>query len=93
MERSGSGETLDRGVYDFRAPYGVTFFASMRLVVDLGDPEKIEAVLAGGVNERHFQPHQNDQAQTLGRRRAATVVVRSENQIEAHARSRLTLTP
>ena len=33
VERSGSGETLDRGVYDFRAPYAVTFFASMRLTL------------------------------------------------------------
>ena len=62
VERAGSGETLDRGVYEFRNPYAVTFFASMQLVVDFGDPDKIDAVLAGGVNERHFQPHQNDQA-------------------------------
>jgi penicillin amidase len=33
-----------------------------------GDPDKIDAVLAGGVSERHFQPHQNDQAQISGRR-------------------------
>ena len=92
VERSGSGETLDRGVYDFRAPYAVTFFASMRLVVDLGDPEKIEAVLAGGVNERHFQPHQNDQAKlwAAGGRQPWWF---DPKQIEAHARSRLTLTP
>ena len=92
VERSGSGETLDRGVYDFRAPYAVSFFASMRLVVDLGDPEKIEAVLAGGVNERHFQPHQNDQAKlwAAGGRQPWWF---DPKQIEAHARSRLTLTP
>jgi penicillin amidase len=92
VERYGSGETLDRGVYDFRAPYAVTFFASMRLVVDLGDPEKIEAVLAGGVNERHFQPHQNDQAKlwAAGARQPWWF---DPKQIEAHARSRLTLTP
>ena len=34
----------------------------MQRVVDFGDPDKIEAVLAGGASERHFQPHQNDQA-------------------------------
>jgi len=27
---------------------------------DVGEPDKIEAVIAGGVIERHFQPHQND---------------------------------
>jgi len=92
VERSGSGETLDRGVYDFRAPYAVTFFASMQLVVDLGDPEKIEAVLAGGVNERHFQPHQNDQARlwAAGARQPWWF---DRKQIEAHAQSRLILTP
>ncbi len=92
VERSGSGETLDRGVYDFRAPYAVTFFASMLLVVDLGDPEKIEAVLAGGVNERHFQPHQNDQVKlwAAGGRQPWWF---DPKQIEAHSRSRLTLTP
>ena len=28
----------------------------------LGDPDKIEALLVGGVSERHFRPHQNDPA-------------------------------
>ena len=37
------------------------FFASMQVVVDFGDPDKIDTILAGGVSERHFQPHQNDQ--------------------------------
>jgi len=92
VERPGSGETLDRGVYDFRAPYAVSFFPSMRLVVDLGDPEKIEAVLAGAVNERHFQPHQNDQAKlwAAGGRQPWWF---DRKQVEAHSRSRLTLTP
>ena len=88
IERSGSGETLNRGVYDFQKPYDVNFFASMQLVVDFGDPEKIEAVLAGGVNERHFQPHQNDQAKlwAAGQRRAWWF---DPAQAEAHAKSRL----
>ena len=62
LERSGSGETLQRGVYDFKKPYEINFFQSMQLVADLGDPDKIEAIDVGGVSERHFQPHQNDQA-------------------------------
>ena len=90
MPRSGSGETLDRGVYDFAAPFDVTFFASLQLVVDFGDPDKIEAILAGGVNERHFQPHQNDQARlfTAGERRPWWFDPKA---IEAHAGSRLTI--
>ncbi len=92
VERSGSGETLERGVYEFRNPYAVTFFASMQLVVDLGDPDKIEAVLAGGVNERHFQPHQSDQARlwAAGERTAWWFAPKA---VEAHARSRLVLSP
>jgi penicillin amidase len=92
VPRSGSGETLDRGIYEFTAPYDVTFFASMQLVVDFGDPDKIEAILAGGVNERHFQPHQNDQARlfTAGERRPWWFDPKA---IEAHATSRLVLTP
>ena len=92
VERPGSGETLDRGVYDFPQPYDVTFFASMQLVVDFGDPDKIEAVLAGGVNERHFQPHQNDQAKlwAAGERRSWWFDPKA---IEAHAISRLVLSP
>jgi penicillin amidase len=92
LDKSGSGETLNRGVYDFKAPYDVKFFASMQLVVDFGDPDKIEAVLAGGVSERHFQPHQNDQAKrwAAGQRTAWWF---NPAQAEAMAVSRATLTP
>ena len=92
VERPGSGETLNRGVYDFMKPYDVNFFASMRVVTDFADPDKIDAVVAGGVNERHFQPHQNDQAKLL---------VANERwswwfnpaQAQAHAKSTLVLSP
>jgi penicillin amidase len=92
LQRSGGGETLNRGVYDFLKPYDVNFFASMRLVVDFGDPDKIEAVVAGGVSERHFQPHQNDQARLWGadERRPWWF---DTKQVEAHAKSRLVLAP
>jgi penicillin amidase len=92
LERSGSGETLDRGVYDFLKPYDINFFASMQLVVDFGDPDKIEAVLAGGVIERHFQPHQSDQARlwATGERRPWWF---NPAQVEANARSRVVISP
>ena len=92
VPRPGSGETLNRGVYDFQKPYDVNFFASMRVVVDFADPDKIDAVLAGGVSERHFQPHQNDQARLLaaGERRAWWF---NPTQVEANAKSRITLSP
>jgi penicillin amidase len=92
VERSGSGETLNRGVYDFHKPFDIAFFASMQLVVDLGDPDKINAVLAGGVSERHFQSHQNDQAkQWVAGQRSAWWF--NPEQARAHAVSTMTLTP
>ena len=92
VQRPGSGETLNRGVYDFQKPFAVNFFPSMRVVVDFADPDKINAVVAGGVSERHFQPHQNDQARILvaGERRSWWF---NPKQVEAHAKSRATLLP
>ena len=92
FDKSGSGETLNRGVYDFMAPFDTKFFASMQLVVDFGDPDKIEAVLAGGVSERHFQPHQNDQARlwAAGQRTAWWF---NPVQVEANAVARAVLVP
>ena len=57
----GSGETLYRGWYDFDRPASVTFSASLRMVVDLGDSDKVLAVVPGGVTGRTFHPHFNDQ--------------------------------
>jgi penicillin amidase len=92
LERPGSGETLNRGVYAFDKPYDVNFFASMKVVVDFADTEKIEAVLAGGVSERHFQPHQNDQAKAwaAGDRRVWWF---DPARVEANALTRAVLTP
>lgn len=57
----GSGETLSRGTYNFNAPYEATTIASMRFVADLGDPDKVMAVLTGGASGRQFDPHLKDQ--------------------------------
>ncbi len=57
----GSGETLARGIYDFNDPFGVTVAASLRMVADLSDPEKVLAVLPGGVTGRIFHRHSRDQ--------------------------------
>jgi penicillin amidase len=53
---SGSGETLQRGVYDFNAPYEASFIDSVRMVVDLSDDEKVIAHFPGGASERLFDP-------------------------------------
>jgi penicillin amidase len=57
----GSGETLCRGLYYFSAPFKVRICASLRMVADLSDPDKILAVLPGGVAGRQFDPHTIDQ--------------------------------
>jgi len=51
---NGSGETLCCCIYDFNNPFGVTVSASLRMVVDLGDNDKVLAVLPGGVSGRLF---------------------------------------
>lgn len=58
----GSSETLYRASTIFGRPYDVTYGASMRMVVDMADPDKIMAVLPGGVSGRAASPHLNDQA-------------------------------
>ena len=62
-EAPGSVETLHRGYYDFNYPCQVTVFASLRMVADLEDPDKVLAVLPGGVAGRLFHPHTRDQIQ------------------------------
>jgi penicillin amidase len=59
----GSQETLYRASYDYNHPHDVTLSASLRMVMDLGDPDKIMAVLPGGVSGRLFDPHSKDQVE------------------------------
>jgi len=58
---SGSGETLRRNLYDFNRPFEVIISDSLRMVADLGDTQKVLAVIPGGVSSRTFQPHAKDQ--------------------------------
>ncbi len=89
---SGSGATLLRALSPFMEGFDVQFFASMRLVADLGDDEKIEAVLAGGVVDRQFHPHQKDQLPAWSEGRLLKWWFAPE-QVEAHARQRQQLVP
>ena len=61
MPMGGSGETLYRGLFDPNNPFSVTICASLRMVVDMADEDKVAAVLPGGVTGRLFSPHQKDQ--------------------------------
>lgn len=88
----GSGETLWRGWYDVAAPFDVTHSAAFRMVADLGDPDKVAAVMAGGVSARIFDPHNKDQIPDFlsGEKRYWWF---SDEAIRAHAASTLVLHP
>jgi penicillin amidase len=89
---SGSGETIYRAVYDFRTPFGVTYSASLRMVADLGDGDKVLAVIPGGVCGRVFHPHTKDQLDAFmnGEKRYWWF---SDKAIREHTRSTLILVP
>jgi penicillin amidase len=57
----GSGETLHRAMFAFLDPFKVVSSASLRMVADLNDDDKVLAVLPGGVAGRFFHPHAKDQ--------------------------------
>jgi penicillin amidase len=89
---AGSFETLYRGMYDFNEPYKVTISASLRMVADLADPDKIVAVLPGGVTGRQFDPHTTDQVESFMDGSKAYWWF-SDKAIEEHTKHRLTLSP
>lgn len=88
----GSPETLYRAIYDFNKPYAVNVSASLRMVADLGDPDRVYAVLPGGVSGRLFDRHNRDQIRPFmdGEKRAWWF---SDAMIERHAKYRLELKP
>ncbi len=57
----GSGETLGRARFPGLGNYDPRVIDSLRFVADLGDPDKVLAVIPGGVSARLFDPHLNDQ--------------------------------
>ncbi len=58
---AGSGDTLNRSKSAYDQVSEVAFMASLRMVVDLGDSDKVLAVLPGGVTGRQFHRHFSDQ--------------------------------
>jgi penicillin amidase len=89
---AGSGETLYRGIYDFNAPFKITTSASLRMVSDLADPDKILAVLPGGVSGRQFDPHTTDQIAPFMNGEKIYWWF-SDKAIKEHTRHTLTLNP
>ncbi|MCF8024999.1 MAG: penicillin acylase family protein [Desulfobacteraceae bacterium] len=57
----GSAETLYRAMYSYTDPFDVTLSASLRMVADLGDPDKVAAVIPCGIAGRLFHDHAKDQ--------------------------------
>jgi len=88
----GSGETLCRGFYDFNKPFKITVSASLRMVADLADPDKILAVLPGGVAGRQFDPHTTDQVESFMNGKKVYWWF-SDKAIKEHTRDILTLKP
>jgi penicillin amidase len=88
----GSEETLCRGIYDFGAPYQVAISASLRMVADLADPDKIMAVLPGGITGRQFDPHTTDQIAPFMNGDKMYWWF-SDKAIEVHTKNSLTLNP
>ena len=86
------GATLYRGLYDFSKPYKVMVSASLRMVADLADPDKILAVLPGGVAGRQFDPHTTDQVQSFMDGNKVYWWF-SDEAIKAHTKHTLTLSP
>lgn len=62
---AGSAETLYRAIYSYSSPFDVTVSASLRMVADLGDPDKVAAVLPCGVTGRQFHKHATDQTEAF----------------------------
>ena len=88
----GSVDTLCRGMYDYDKPYDVTVSASLRMVADLGDEEKVLAVLPGGVSGRLFDPHTTDQIPSFIDGGKVHWWF-SDKAIKTHAKNSLTLVP
>ena len=89
---AGSGETLHRGIYDFSNPFAATTTASLRMVADLSDDDKVLAVLPGGVSGRLFHPHYKDQIKAFinGEKRYWWF---SDKAIQEHMKTTLLLQP
>jgi penicillin amidase len=92
MPMGGSGETLYRGWYDANDPFAVTHCAALRMVVDFADPDKIRAVVPGGVTGRLFHPHHKDRVAAFMSGDTEYWWF-SDPAIETHTGSTLVLTP
>ena len=89
---AGSRDTLCRSFFQYDDLSEVVGMASLRMVVDLGDEDKIMAVLPGGVAGRLFHPHATDQIPPYIHGDPVYWWF-SDAQIKSHARHELFLAP
>lgn len=89
----GSAETLLRAMYPYNRPYEVYWSASLRMTADLNDPNKVRAVLPGGVVGRTLNPLLNDQVDAWRDGDEQNYWWFSDQAIAEHTRSTLTLSP
>ncbi|MEO1730864.1 MAG: penicillin acylase family protein [Pseudomonadota bacterium] len=89
---SGSGETLLRALYPYDDPFSSRWFASLRMTADLNDPNKVRAILPGGVVGRSFNAHLGNQTDVWMDKDAQAYWWFSDAAIEADTQSTLTLT-
>ena len=92
MPMGGSGETLYRGLFDPNDPFSVKISASLRMVADMADNDKVAAVLPGGVTGRLFNPHLKDQVQSF-MDGSKTYWWFSDKAIDEHTKDTLRLVP
>jgi len=90
--KEGSGETLNRGSYRFNKSFDAVFIASLRFVADLSDPDKVMAVVSGGVSGRQFDAHLKDQLEAWHSGEPSYWWF-SDEAINSHAEHELYLTP
>jgi penicillin G amidase len=88
----GSGDTLRRAKSAYGDLSKVSLMASLRMVADLGDPDKVLAVLPGGVTGRLFDPHTTDQIEPYIDGKVVYWWF-SDKAIKAHATHELALMP
>jgi penicillin amidase len=88
---AGSGDTLCRSLFEYNDLRTVAVMASLRMVVDLGDADKIMAVLPGGVAGRLFHPHTTNQIEPFINGDPVYWWF-SDPQIKSHAKHELILT-
>lgn len=99
VEIQGSPEALDRAHFLFFRPdpesplEEVDNAASLRMIADLADDEKVMATLAGGVVGRTLHPHLADQVDDWARYGRTRYWWFSEAKIREHAVSELRLVP